>query len=157
MIFRRIAALAVVGVLPLAPLPGRALGEEQTEIAKTGCTAGSETLTYDRVNLDWIASATIYCPEPKNQLALSVSAVLLQAQRNSVAIAESGIFCLSCPALQHRAYRGGPTMTDGIYQVATTAGVSIEGKPWQFLKRYSCFLVRNGEAKPLLADCPKVN
>jgi hypothetical protein len=156
-IFRRIAALAVAGVLTLAPTGGYSLGEAAETVPGTDCTIGNETLTYDHILFDWFASATILCATNRNELALSVSAVLVQGTRNSLAIDGPGIFCLDCPALQHRVRRGSQWMAPGIYQVRSTALVYADGRPPMAGRHASCFLVREFDAKTLMAGCPPIN
>jgi hypothetical protein len=159
-IFRRIAVLAVAGVLALAPIPGHSLGDEAGAIGPR-CRLGYETFEFDGDALDWKASASLLCDapappdKPYDQMVLRVSVVLVQATANSVTIPESMIFCLGCHALQHHITRTSPYLTTGIYQVKS-AGRVIKGPNQLEGEHFSCFLVKEFEAKPLMAGCPKI-
>jgi hypothetical protein len=155
-IFRRIAAFAVAGALALAPTASHAFAEEALTVPGTTCTVGNETLTYDPVRGDWNASSTIMCANPYPQLVLSVSVVLVQATGNSVAIPQSGVFCLECPAMQHRVSRSGPWFVTGLYQVRSSAMVQVPTHSWLNAEHYFCFLVKDFDSKPLMAGCPKI-
>lgn len=155
MTVRRIAVLAVAGVMALAPTAGRALAESAAEVPGTTCLAGNETLTYDPVTADWTAMSNIACTSTYPQLVLSVSLVQIQALANTVVIGQSGIFCLECGTMQHRINRGKSLLTTGIYQVRTGAMVLVPTNSWHSVEHFSCWFVKDYQATLLLAGCPK--
>lgn len=154
--FRRVAAFTIAGVLALVPATSHGLGEEAAPVPYTNCALGYETFEYDGLAGVWNASATTQCTKTYPQLSLSVSVVLVQATGNSLTIAPSMTFCLSCPGLQHHATRPSPFLTPGLYQVRSAVRVMLESQVPIDGKHASCFLVKDAEAKPLMAGCPEI-